>query len=494
LGLLQGDEQDSLWENWVQGAPKSRHKGLTGLALSGGGIRSSTLNLGILQVLHRIGLFQYMDYLSTVSGGGYLGSSISANYSEPKPDGPRTPLTLEKKLKKANARFPYRHESGRPEPAGFLQLRDYSNFLIPRGFIDYMKLPVQLIRGVVVNTLVLVLVLVPWIILLAMLSSKLMVVESDRAMWTWTYPVTQTWFGTQFEATIAIVLLFLLFAVCFPIVWHLEHFCRRLKRLVRRLGHIGRFLGFIFGDKTRMSQFRSSYEIIMAVLLLFVIGAFVVELQPIALNLLKGRIVPVSSGTGALAGILATLGYKFAQQIRTLLGRWALYVVAFLGILGFWSLYLLLTDLLLFPDRPSWWPAARILSPLNLLLCMAIVFVIWSFTVNANALSMHNFYRDRLSKAFLFRADETQQSVDSSIDPKLTALSEDIGPLHLVNTALNTRKLPERFRKGRHAEPFFLSSLYSGSRVTGYCSTQHLEEEQRDLRFSTAVATSGAAT
>ena len=52
--------------------------GLVGLAFSGGGIRSAAVNLGIVQVLHDRGLFEHVDYMSTVSGGGYLGSSISA--------------------------------------------------------------------------------------------------------------------------------------------------------------------------------------------------------------------------------------------------------------------------------------------------------------------------------------------------------------------------------------------------------------------------------
>ncbi len=51
--------------------------GLAGLAFSGGGIRSAAFNLGIAQALHDSGLFRHFDYLSTVSGGGYLGSAIS---------------------------------------------------------------------------------------------------------------------------------------------------------------------------------------------------------------------------------------------------------------------------------------------------------------------------------------------------------------------------------------------------------------------------------
>lgn len=49
-----------------------------GLALSGGGIRSATFNLGLLQVLARMGILQKLDYLATVSGGGYVGGFLTA--------------------------------------------------------------------------------------------------------------------------------------------------------------------------------------------------------------------------------------------------------------------------------------------------------------------------------------------------------------------------------------------------------------------------------
>ena len=44
---------------------------LIGLAFSGGGIRSATFNLGVIQALARARLLRYFDYISTVSGGGY---------------------------------------------------------------------------------------------------------------------------------------------------------------------------------------------------------------------------------------------------------------------------------------------------------------------------------------------------------------------------------------------------------------------------------------
>ena len=48
------------------------------LCISGGGIRSATFGLGILQGLARCGLLEKFHYLSTVSGGGYIGSWLSA--------------------------------------------------------------------------------------------------------------------------------------------------------------------------------------------------------------------------------------------------------------------------------------------------------------------------------------------------------------------------------------------------------------------------------
>lgn len=69
----------------------------TGLALSGGGIRSATIGLGVLQWICDSGkvqkkvdkgepppaadppLIEHIDYLSTVSGGGYIGSWFVAN-------------------------------------------------------------------------------------------------------------------------------------------------------------------------------------------------------------------------------------------------------------------------------------------------------------------------------------------------------------------------------------------------------------------------------
>src|SRR5262249_4382487 len=101
--------------------PDVRHE-LAGLALSGGGIRSATFNLGVVQAINEQGLFGHLDYLSTVSGGGYLGSCISSILSR-------------------QAELPFRHEEGRLEHAAFRHLRNYANYLAPGGTGQALRLP-----------------------------------------------------------------------------------------------------------------------------------------------------------------------------------------------------------------------------------------------------------------------------------------------------------------------------------------------------------------
>ncbi|MCU0304046.1 MAG: patatin-like phospholipase family protein, partial [Thermoanaerobaculales bacterium] len=63
-GLPSLDDEPDLW----------------GLAFSGGGVRSATFCLGVMQALTTgpDGLMKRFDYLSTVSGGGYIGSCLSS--------------------------------------------------------------------------------------------------------------------------------------------------------------------------------------------------------------------------------------------------------------------------------------------------------------------------------------------------------------------------------------------------------------------------------
>ena len=103
-----------------------RSSDYVGLALSGGGIRSATFNLGLLQTLSECGVLGLVDYISTVSGGGYVGGFLSAWLSAATP-GQVFPTV------------PRSKEAGRvpPEPGEVRHLREFSGFLAPRrGFFE----------------------------------------------------------------------------------------------------------------------------------------------------------------------------------------------------------------------------------------------------------------------------------------------------------------------------------------------------------------------
>ncbi len=56
--------------------------GLTGLALSGGGVRSAAFCLGFIQGMYTAGRMKAFDFLSTVSGGGYAGALFSSEVAK----------------------------------------------------------------------------------------------------------------------------------------------------------------------------------------------------------------------------------------------------------------------------------------------------------------------------------------------------------------------------------------------------------------------------
>jgi hypothetical protein len=115
----------------------------TGLALSGGGIRSATFSLGVLQAIAQRGHLWRFDFLSTVSGGGYVGSWLSAWI---KRDG----------FNAVDAAL----RDPRLEPPQVSWLRRYSNYLAPRvGLftLDSLTLATTWLRNVMLNLAVLVL-------------------------------------------------------------------------------------------------------------------------------------------------------------------------------------------------------------------------------------------------------------------------------------------------------------------------------------------------
>src|SRR6476620_7100428 len=111
------DRLAALYEH-IHNLPQKR----TALCLSGGGIRSATFALGVLQGLARLSLLKQFDYLSTVSGGGYIGSWLTA-WIHRHPEGV---AGVTEELRRA----PSTTQGPEPEPVKWL--RRYSNNLSPK--------------------------------------------------------------------------------------------------------------------------------------------------------------------------------------------------------------------------------------------------------------------------------------------------------------------------------------------------------------------------
>lgn len=140
---------------------------LSALCLSGGGIRSAAFALGVMQALARRRLLYRFDYLSTVSGGGYIGSWLTAWLHEAGPEAVQRGLA-------------------EPQPAGdghspIQHLRAYSNYLTPRvGALsaDTLSVVMLYVRNLLLNWLM----ILPFIAAAVALPKLLL----TGAWWTFT--------------------------------------------------------------------------------------------------------------------------------------------------------------------------------------------------------------------------------------------------------------------------------------------------------------------
>jgi Patatin-like phospholipase len=122
LKSLRTESPGPAGEPWISYTPLDR----VGLAFSGGGIRSATFNLGVLKALQDLHVLKDVDYLSTVSGGGYIGAWWTAWRARGGTGFPDTPIDNATKAKAENR-----------EPEEVRHLREFSNFLSPRiGFFQ----------------------------------------------------------------------------------------------------------------------------------------------------------------------------------------------------------------------------------------------------------------------------------------------------------------------------------------------------------------------
>lgn len=105
---------------------------LSGISLSGGGVRSASVCLGALQCFSNRGVLKSTDYLSTVSGGGFIGASyiLAANNQTDK------------------SIFPFEHSLGQKEPLLMSSLRKEIGYIKHTGIGSAIG---HLLKGLLLN-------------------------------------------------------------------------------------------------------------------------------------------------------------------------------------------------------------------------------------------------------------------------------------------------------------------------------------------------------
>ena len=409
---------------------------LVGLAFSGGGIRSATFHLGVVQALHKRRVLDHVDYLSTVSGGGYLGASLST-------------------IMRDGAEFPFEHPEGPIESPYVTWLRNHSNYLAERGFLDYARIVAVLLRGVLVNLLV----LVPSLLLLSVgfffwQRNSVTVAFFDGSNWASAFMVT---------GLVAAAGVFYFFA--FPVV----------VRVFKVLSYERRK-----GDPAKLAASESSvksrdlFERTYGGALVAVLGVAAIEILPILLyafhhfthSHIRGVFAGIAGGASMVAlTVVGKLLARFKGAARTVV----IWIVGVIGLLLPLLLILYVTEGLVWTwtgsmPWPAWlvpalfvgllvggglaslvakskrlwlvalsglvgilvgigvvlffgWLYGASVAPWHYIAGLAIL--IWLFCwlgIDVNLTSIHGFYRDRLAAAYLvgIDADRRRNAASSS--------------------------------------------------------------------------------
>jgi hypothetical protein len=519
----------------TDGPPVKRPKpasNVVGLALSGGGIRSAALCLGAMQALDSHKLIDKIDYLSTVSGGGYIGTSMTAAMATG-----------------TAGEFPFASELQEGETPGVRHIRDHSNYLFPKGLFNTFANIVVYLRGLAANAVL----LLPWLLLMACFtlhSNRDVASLKDANFFGYRnllgfefndLPISVSYFRLTLN-------LLLGFAV-FLAGWALY---RSLRRNISDTGWGAWFVGF---------------SLVVILVLAFL------ELQPRLLdgmfglahnaNSYSGGLSRAASWLKTLAAVLApiatVLGFfsrfltdslkrsvekpGFGAFVEKIAVKFALYLAGAAVPLVLWVVYLYLafwgikdcgtvkcsSDVPGVPDPPGEYYAPHWLkhlahyatndSILWLYLIVAVALLAICLFLDPNSNSLHRLYRDRLGKAFLFNpskraapdwferliarltklaggdAEVSLHNLDlQPLDKlKVSQLKPELAPYHLINTALNIEASKYANRRGRNADFFIFSPLFTGSVATGYVETRRMEHKMPGLTAGTAMAVSGAA-
>lgn len=477
---------------------------LVGLALSGGGIRSATFSLGAMQALARHGWLKKVDYLSTVSGGGYIGTSLSWLLHNPwnlsgslddiksKLGWDRAPASIEFGINADS--FPYgTHRKGRsgaasgPDKLAMLRfLRLHGKYLTPGQGIGVASLLAVVLRGMFLSLLVYGLLLTTLFLLMLWIGLfDPLWYLGQRADTPLALLISGLDAGTLKNVNplmlgaVAGLALFALWSAFYSVMTYLA------SRPTTK-------------ESQRWYRGRRRFEMVAGYLLLSVAGLALIGSLPhisqwlttqahnINMAWLKETAGAVSTVAGAIAGLLAFAksGKAKTSGIPMALLTWGGLILLSYGVV-FLSYHW--AEQLRCHSQEFWlWG--------GLLTSLAII----GWLANINYISIHRYYRDRLMEAFmpdvataLVCDSAPAYEADKDRLHEMCQYPTACGPYHIINSNVVLVDAKRNKYRARGGDNFILSPLYCGSSATGWRGTKKFMTGKMNL--STAMAISGAA-
>ena len=435
---------------------------LVGLALSGGGIRSATFALGVLQRLAKGDLLRCFDYLSTVSGGGYMGGSLTWLLSQ------------SKQREAIGKKFPYgdlKPQRGEDESDVLRHLRLHGEYLTPGRGITAMSLAAVVLRGIVLS-------LVVWLpfavlffygleFLTGMLGSQLnsSAKSSGGVVGRCLKILAELVRGEAGEylaALAAVGAVFLLISLLYSL-------CTRCPKL------------------SQPYRWRRLFERHVRWLLWIGLALVALASLPLVSNKLNGM-----EGYAAVATYLVGISGGFRAFRQSGEGRVAKIPVK---ILAPAAAFLVLYGMALASyDLAMWCLKADSSCARWLLGGSIVVSFLTGWRVNLNYISIHRYYRDRLMEAYMpsLSSDDTTKAAFAADKAEMSKMSIENGPYHLVNTNLVLTGSADQRWSVRGGDSFVLSPCYCGGTATGWEPTANYMKRDA-LTLPTAIAISGAA-
>lgn len=516
----------------------------SGIGLSGGGVRSASFCLGVMQSLAGANLLSKFDYMSSVSGGSFIAASLQWYWSKKGPDGP---------VYDAGANFPYGNadpdSAAAPESAPLTFLRDNASYLTAGRGINVWSGIAVVLRTAIISCAVWIPLLVS-INLIALLVHALIFGEPtpDGRSWNVFYALllAVSAFGSGLAVISALAfgllsfirpdiafspryrgrawlsavaaLVMLLATVAFAMVAGQTlsvRFDAGLTFLLLALGILSATwlvgsVALIRGVSARQNAgywLRRLQERWAGVILVVVVGTFVVGIVPDVARVVQANL-PSEESKASVAGtisVLLTLGagiassvyafYTLVQNVRPgLLGRYLPQIGAAVFLYGtLVGSYIAAEGLIFLLSGVS--PSRATLAAIFLVLgALGLVILV---VANVNQIGLHRFYRDRLLEAFMPDSAEPEGAASAAPFADRFTISRVWGrrdcPYPIINTNVILSQDGEGKPERRGGDSFIFSPMFVGSDTTGWLDTDVYAKRRGPVTLASAMAVSGAA-